>query len=146
AFWADPPSCAVGEPRKTYLGERSFPLILQNVHRYFLYLALAFIFFLLHDVWKALWFADPATGRVSFGVGVGTLVLAANVVLLGGYPFGCPSLRHLVGGRLNRLSRAPARFTAYRCVGCFNRRHMTWAWMSLCSVAFSDLYVRLCAM
>ena len=27
AFWADPPACAVGEPRKSYLGERSFPLI-----------------------------------------------------------------------------------------------------------------------
>ena len=26
AFWADPPSCTVGEPRKRYLGERSFPL------------------------------------------------------------------------------------------------------------------------
>ena len=25
AFWADPPSCVVGEPRKKYLGERSFP-------------------------------------------------------------------------------------------------------------------------
>ena len=33
AFWADPPSCTVGEPRKKYLGERSFPLIVQNVHR-----------------------------------------------------------------------------------------------------------------
>ena len=44
AFWADPPACTVGEPRKTYLGERSFPLIMQNVHRYFLYLALIFIF------------------------------------------------------------------------------------------------------
>ena len=34
AFWADPPSCSVGEPRKSYLGENSFPLILQNIHRY----------------------------------------------------------------------------------------------------------------
>ena len=42
AFWADPPACTVGEPRSTYLGERSFPLIMQNVHRYFLYLALLF--------------------------------------------------------------------------------------------------------
>src|SRR5581483_8473012 len=40
AFWADPPACSVGEPRNSYWGERSFPLILQNVHRYFLYLAL----------------------------------------------------------------------------------------------------------
>lgn len=35
SFWADPPSCAVGEPRKHYRGENSFPLIMQNVHRYF---------------------------------------------------------------------------------------------------------------
>ena len=33
AFWADPPSCAVGEPRKGYRGESSFPLVIQNVHR-----------------------------------------------------------------------------------------------------------------
>jgi hypothetical protein len=30
SFWADPPACAVSEPRKSYLGERSFPLVLQN--------------------------------------------------------------------------------------------------------------------
>ena len=35
SFWADPPACAVSEPRKIYLGERSFPLIMQNFHRYF---------------------------------------------------------------------------------------------------------------
>ena len=58
AFWADPPACAVGEPRKSYLGENSFPLIMQNVHRYFMYLALIFILILAHDVWKAMWFAD----------------------------------------------------------------------------------------
>ena len=39
SFWADPINCAVGEPRKTYLGERYFPLIIQNVHRYMFYLA-----------------------------------------------------------------------------------------------------------
>ena len=81
AFWADPPACAVGEPRKSYLGERSFPLILQNVHRYFLYLALLFLFVLSYDVWKAMWFTDAA-GRTTFGIGVGTIVLAVNRVLL----------------------------------------------------------------
>lgn len=145
-FWADPPACAVGEPRKRYRGEASFPLILQNVHRYFLYLALLFLVFLSWDVWKALWFVDPATGAEELGVGVGTLVLATNVVLLGGYTLGCHSLRHLVGGYLDRLSGSPGRFTTYRCVSCLNRRHMPWAWMSLISVAFSDLYVRLCSL
>ena len=146
AFWADPPACTVGEPRKRYLGERSFPLILQNIHRYFLYLALLFLVFLAHDVWKALWFTDPATGEVSFGIGLGTLVLAFNVTMLSCYTLGCHSLRHLVGGRLDQMSKAPARFTAYKCVGCLNSRHMRWAWASLFSVGFADLYVRLCSM
>ena len=53
AFWADPPSCAVGEPRKSYLGERTLPLVLQNIHRYFLYFALLFLLVLAHDAWKA---------------------------------------------------------------------------------------------
>jgi hypothetical protein len=146
SFWADPPSCAVGEPRKTYLGERSFPLILQNVHRYFMYIALVFIAFLLHDVWKAMWFPNPATGNTTFGLGLGTLILAVNVVLLAGYTFGCHSLRHLVGGFLDQPSKVPVCQKAWQCVGCFNRRHMMWAWLSLFSVMFSDIYVRLCAM
>jgi hypothetical protein len=146
SFWADPPACAVGEPRKGYLGEHSFPLILQNIHRYFLYVALVFIGILAYDVWKALWFPDPATGQTRLGMGAGTLVLGVNVVLLGGYTFGCHSLRHLIGGGLDQLSNAPARRQAYRCVSCLNRRHMLWAWLSLFWVGFSDLYVRLCAM
>jgi len=146
AMWADPPSCTVKEPRKVYLGEQSFPLILQNVHRYFLYIAFLFLLFLAHDVWDALWFTDPSTGHASFGIGVGTLVLAVNVVLLSGYTFGCHSLRHLVGGYLDRMAHRPVRRTAYACASCFNRWHMRWAWMSLFGVALADLYVRLCSM
>ena len=83
AFWADPLSCTVGESRKGYRGEKSFPLVMQNVHRYFLYLALLFIPLLAWDVWEALWFTDATSGAKTFGFGVGTLVLALNVVLLG---------------------------------------------------------------
>jgi hypothetical protein len=146
AFWADPLSCAVGEPRKGYWGERYLPLVLQNIHRYFLYLALIFLLFLSYDVWKALWFRDAATGKTSFGIGVGTLVLALNVALLGGYTFGCHTLRHLIGGRIDQLSRQPALHKAYNCASCLNRRHMYWAWASLFWVGFSDLYIRLCSM
>lgn len=146
AFWADPPSCAVGEPRSSYCGEQAFPLIVQNVHRYFLYLALVFIGILAYDAWSAFWFADPATGATRFGVGLGSLVLTANVILLGGYTFGCHSLRHLVGGCLDRISEAPGRQKAYTCVSALNGRHMLWAWMSLVVVGFSDVYVRLCSM
>jgi hypothetical protein len=146
AFWADPPACAVGEPRNCYLGERSFPLVLQNLHRYFLYVALLFLVVLAHDVWKALWFEDPVSRTVRLGLGVGSLVLATNVVLLGGYALGCHSLRHLIGGRFNMFTPSPLRSKAYSCVSCLNSRHMVWAWLSLFWVAFSDLYVRLCAL
>jgi hypothetical protein len=146
AFWADPPSCTVGEPRKHYRGEASFPLVLQNVHRFFLFIALGFLLILAHDAWKAIWFSDPGSPQERFGIGLGTLVLTANVILLSGYTLGCHSLRHVIGGRLDQLSKAPLRFRAYACTSCLNRRHMTWAWCSLFSVAFSDLYVRMCSM
>jgi hypothetical protein len=146
AFFADPPACAVGEPRQLYGGEERFPLVLQNIHRYALYIAILFLFILAWDVWKALWFTDSATGRTTFGVGVGTLVLAANLTLLTAYTLGCHSMRHLVGGRVDRLSRAHTRKVLYDCSSCLNRRHMRWAWLSLISVGFSDLYVRLCSM
>ena len=145
AFWADPPNCAVGEPRKTYWGEARLPLILQNVHRYFLYIAIIFLGLLAYDVYLATRWADPATGGTSFGIGVGTLVLALNVVLLGGYTLGCHSFRHLIGGVLDQPSRAPVRKRAYDCSSCLNRGHMRWAWLSLFGVAFADIYVRLCA-
>lgn len=145
AFWADPPNCTVGEPRNNYLGERHFPLIIQNIHRYTLPFALLLLVFLSMDAWNALWFETPGGGR-ELGLSVGTLVLTLNVVLLAGYTFGCHSMRHLVGGGLDILSRRPVRKTAWRCVTCFNKRHMLWAWMSLVWVAFSDVYVRLCAM
>lgn len=146
SFWADPPACAVSEPRKTYWGENSLPLILQNVHRYFLYLAIIFVFILAYDAWKAMWFVDPASGSETFGMGVGSLVLTTNAVLLGGYTFGCHSFRHLVGGIRDRLSGAPVRRRLYNCASCLNRGHMKWAWMSLFWVMFSDIYVRLCSM
>jgi hypothetical protein len=140
AFWADPPSCAVGEPRKGYLGEQTFPLIVQNVHRYILYLALPVIGFLWWDVWQAFWFDD------GFGIGVGTVVLAVNTTLLTGYTLGCHSLRHIIGGHKDEMSGAPVRKACYEQCSKFNGAHMRWAWFSLFSVAFTDLYVRMCSM
>lgn len=140
AFWADPPACAVGEPRHNYRGEKKFPLILQNVHRYFLYVAVIFIAILTYDAIAATQFSD------GFGIGVGTIVLTVNVILLAGYTFGCHSLRHLVGGGCDQLSNKPVRHAAWRWVGKLNQRHMLFAWLSLFWVGFSDLYVRMVSM
>src|SRR5689334_22033469 len=79
AFWADPPACTVGEPRKSYWGERSFPLIMQHAHRYFLYFALLFTVVLTYDAIQSFQFAD------GFGIGVGSLVITINTALLTSY-------------------------------------------------------------
>ena len=146
AFWADPPSCAVGEPRKSYWGENSFPLIFQNFHRYFMYIALIFLVLLSYDVWLALWWPDPATGGVKFGLGLGTIVLAVNVVLLSSYTLGCHVMRHLAGGTFDEVSKHPICDKAYACSTALNYKHQLFAWLSLFSVGFCDLYVRLCSM
>jgi hypothetical protein len=146
AFWADPPSCAVGEPRTNYRGENSFPLILQNVHRFFMWVAVVFIAFLAYDAVMAYRFTNPATGAREFGIGVGSLVLTANVILLASYTWGCHVLRHVVGGRLDEVSKSPVCDMAYSCVTSLNVRHQLFAWCSLFSVAFADIYVRLCSM
>ena len=144
AFWADPVACAVGESRKSFLGERYFPLILQNIHRYFFYLAALFIVILSYDAFMAMWFTDEA-GKNHFGIGLGTIVLILNPIFLGLYTFGCHSFRHLIGGFLDSKSKAPTCAKAYNCVTCLNVRHMLWAWVSLFWVGFTDVYVRLCA-
>lgn len=147
-WWMDPPNCAVGEPRNTYRGEKKFPLILQNVHRYFLYLAILFIFLLAWDAWDSLWFpttGDPA-GPKTFGIGLGSLIMIANPILLGLYTFGCHSFRHLVAGRKDVMSNAPLQKKCYDCVSALNHNHMKWAWISMYYVALVDLYIRLCAM
>lgn len=140
AFWADPINCAVGEPRKGYIGESNWPLRIQNIHRYFMYIAVLFIVMLTIDAIKSFWFAD------GFGIGIGTIVLTVNVYLLAGYTFGCHSLRHIVGGRLDCLSESPNCHKAYNICSKLNKRHMLWAWLSLSSVLFADVYVRLCSM
>ncbi|MEP6715436.1 MAG: succinate dehydrogenase [Terriglobia bacterium] len=140
AFWADPPACSVGEPRKSYWGERTFPLILQNSHRYFLRLSILVWAFLVYDAVMGFDFDGH------FGIGLGSIVLTINVVLLAGYLFGCHALRHTVGGRLDQISNHPVRHKLYDCVSCLNGSHKLWAWASLFSVGFSDIYVRLCAM
>ena len=50
AFWLSPPACAVAEPHGKYTGETRFPLILQNIHRYFWYAAVLVGVILTYDV------------------------------------------------------------------------------------------------
>jgi hypothetical protein len=144
SFWLAPPACAVPDV-KGYSGETRFPLFLQNFHRYAWYVAVLFVVVLTWDALLAFRFPAPGGGH-QFGIGVGTLVMWINVILLAGYTFSCHSCRHVCGGAVNVFSRAPARYRLWRFISRLNERHPAYAWLSLFSVALTDLYIRLVSM
>ncbi len=141
AFWSSPPACAVAEPHASYSGETRFPLVLQNIHRYFFYFAIVVAGILTYDAVLA--WRNPA-GQWGHA-GIGTLVLLANIVLIWAYTLSCHSCRHIVGGRLRHFSKHPVRYRMWNLVGKLNARHMQLAWASLISVGVADLYVYLLA-
>jgi hypothetical protein len=137
SFFLSPPGCAVRDQSKSYTGETRFPFVLQNIHRYFFWLSIVVLAFLWWDAILA--FRFP-TG---FGIGVGSLVLLANVILLSLYTLSCHSCRYLVGGYLDVFHFAPIRYRLWRLANRLNERHARLAWVSLIGVALTDLYVRL---
>jgi hypothetical protein len=140
AFWLSPPACAVAEPHKAYSGETQFPLIFQNVHRYFFYAALLVGSVLTYDAVISFHGKDGG-----FGIGLGTLILVVNVVLIWAYTLGCHSCRSITGGRLTHFSKHPIRYWLWNQVSKLNARHQLFAWASLFSVMIADFYVLLVA-
>jgi hypothetical protein len=144
AFFWDPPACAVREPakRKHYTGERYFPFIVQNLHRFTFYAAAVFVFILLYDAIAGFFFSD------GFHVGLGGIILLVNAVLIGLYTFSCHSWRHLIGGRVDCYSCTLAgrtRFGIWKQVSFLNARHSLYAWASLIAVMAADFYIYLLA-
>lgn len=134
---------------KRYNGESKLPFILNNLHRYFLYFALALVVmhwyeFLVHTL-----FHDG-----EFYFGVGSLLIMIDTLALTFYVGGCHSLRHLVGGRKRAVfgcngcdkNCSKVRYGMWRTVSKFNIFHNVWFWISLFSIAVADLYVRLLAL
>lgn len=140
SFWLAPAACAVPDIRRSYTGETRFPLFFQNFHRYTWYVAVFFIVVLTWDALLAFRFPN------GFGIGVGTLVMWANVILLAGYTFSCHSCRHVCGGYVDVFSKAPTRYRVWRFLTRLNERHPVFAWLSLFSVGLTDLYIRLVSM
>jgi hypothetical protein len=147
SYFLAPPACAVAgaSRRRAYRGEAKLPYVLLNAHRYFFYLATVVLGFLWYDAVRAFFFGG-SDGSLHLGLGLGTLVMVANVILLSLFTFGCNSLRHLVGGRLDCFTCSAAARTRHRLwrgVGVLNGRHMEWAWISLGGIVVTDLYIRL---
>jgi len=144
SYFASPSACAVTAlPQKDYKGETHL-LLFQNIHRYTVYIAVFYIIILAYDAFVA-FFQDG-----QFGVGVGTVVLVINVVLLSFYTLGCHALRHLVGGGADCFScpsgAESLKHKVWSQVSCLNGRHMFWAWVSMIWVGFTDFYIRMVSM
>ncbi len=138
AFWLSPPACAVAEPHKSYTGETRFPLIFQNVHRYFFYFAAIFSVIL---TWDAIHSFRNSSGDWGHA-GLGTLILLINAGLIFTYTLSCHSCRHIMGGRIRNFSKHPLRYKGWTIVSKLNARHMQLAWASLVWLAVTDFYVR----
>jgi hypothetical protein len=136
AFWLSPPACAVAEPHARYTGETRFPLLGQNLHRYFFYLAAIISVINTYDAIKAFIKEDG-----SFGLGLGNIILLINVVLLWAYTVSCHSCRSIIGGRLNHFSKHPVRYKLWVQVSRLNGKHMQLAWTTLASLAITDFYI-----
>ena len=143
AYFMTPPACSVrGIPQKKYKGETML-FLFQNLHRYTLYVALGFVVILSYDAILGFF----RNGQL--GIGVGSIILLINPILLAGYVFGCHAFRHLSGGKLDCFScpsgKPKIRYKLWKGVSWLNREHMFWAWASMIWVAFADIYVRMVA-
>ena len=136
SFWFSPPACAVAEPHRRYHGESRGLGLGQNLHRYFFYAAVLISLINTYDAFRAFVTAD---GR--FGLGLGNLILLANVVLLWAYTVSCHSCRSIIGGRLTHFSRHPMRYRAWQFISRLNAKHMQLAWITLGTLALTDFYI-----
>ncbi|MBT8272642.1 MAG: succinate dehydrogenase [Bacteroidia bacterium] len=146
AFTGTPPACAVGAlPRKRksgYKGETGL-MIVNNIHRITMYFAVLYIIVFFYDAYLAFFRGGE------FGIGVGTLLLLGNPILLASYTFGCHSIRHLVGGSRDCYSCGLAGNASHesgKLVGWLNRRHELFAWLSLIWIMIADFYVHMVSM
>ena len=141
SYFLSPPACTVGGiSHKKYKGETSL-LIIQNLHRYTLYIAIGFVLVLSYDAILAFF----RNGEL--GIGVGTVILLLNPIFLAGYTFGCHAFRHLTGGHQDCFTcpqgKEKIRYRIWQGVTKLNSKHMFWAWISMIWVAFTDIYVRM---
>ncbi len=139
SFVSRPAACATEAWKgNDYKGETRL-LIFQNFHRYFMYATL--ILWVFHVV-------DAVRSHFPHGhfyMGIGNLLIWADVILLGGYVLGCHAFRHLVGGRLDCFSCTSLSQTQHgiwQGVTKLNSKHSFYALASIVSIVVADLYLR----
>lgn len=146
AFTGTPPACAVGAvPRKRkvgYLGETGLMRV-QNIHRITMYFAMFYILVFFYDAYLSFFRGGE------LGVGLGSILLLGNPILLAAYSFGCHSVRHLISGRRDCFSCSIGGEISHKngkLVTWLNQRHERFAWLSLIWIMVADFYIRMVSM
>ena len=142
SVWQSPTACAVAEPHAKYTGETRLPLIIQNTHRYFFYIAGIISVINTYDAIVA--FHSPTARRIRIRAGQHHPRRSTSIMLWI-YTLSCHSCRHVVGGRLKHFSKHPVRYWMWTQVSKLNTRHKLYAWITLGTLMFTDFYVMLVA-
>ena len=142
-FWK-PPGCAVSAARPLagkYHGETAFPFILNNIHRYFFYLA--FILATLHVIEFIRIVFEGGFTTLEGGIAAG--ILGLDALFLAMYVLSCHACKHIVGGGMNTSTGSGLtrfRFSSWKFVKKLNEHHADYFWISLTTVFLADLYIR----
>ena len=140
-FFQNPTGCMVSKPGISYTvdykGEKGL-FILNNIHRYMLYLAILVLSVKFYDVLLTTRFDDG-----SRAVSIGTMVLGIEAFLLFMYVASCHAFRHLFGGGMDQWRGGISGIfgSIYRWVSGVNVHHAFWFWTSLAMVFLGDLFV-----
>ncbi len=123
---------------RDYSGETKFFRV-ENLHRYFLYVGILILPFFYYDFYISLIYSG------SFVLRLGSLLLLLNAVALTLWAASCHALRHLIGGRTDCYGCAFAgsqRKSLFNWQSILNGHHEFFAWFSLLTIIFVDLYLR----
>ena len=139
-FFQNPTACMVAKPEINhgvgYSGERGV-FIINNIHRYMLYLAVIILSMKYYDVIHTMRFDG------SWGFSLGTLILAFESFLLTMYVVSCHAFRHLFGGSLDQWRGGISSVAGwlFRFSSRHNASHNLWFWTSLTMVFLGDIFV-----
>ncbi len=138
-FFATPVGCWVDEPEINkkigYKGEKRL-FIINNLHRYFLYMVIPILIIKWWDITHTMSFHD------GYGISGGTVILTLEAVCLTFYVTSCHALRHLAGGILDRWvdGISKIRGKIFEKISILNLDQGFWFWVSLDFVFIGDAW------
>ena len=136
-----PPPAPSANPAKPTAANEPFRSILQNFHRYFLRLSYIVWAFLVYDVCEGLLVRRPLRHRPRQPSSSPSTSFSSAATSSAATPSATSS-----AAPSTRSPNTPSATSSTTASPASTAAHKKWAWASLFSVGFADIYVRLCSM